>query len=254
MAEGKREERAALEFPSDAEVLAPTGRFRELSEGFGLAFDDGEVEKLGRFLGLLYSANELVNLTAIKNVEEAWERHIFDSLTLMAVTSEIEREARVVDVGAGGGLPGIPLAITNPYLEFRLVESTGKKAAFLEHAIKTLKLGNVQVMQGRAESVMSAEGGLRDIAHLAIARALGPMRVALELTSPAVRVGGRVVLVKGEKAEQELEEAKHAMHVLCVAHAGTIETPTGKLVVFEKTGRTPRSYPRRAGEPKRAPL
>ncbi len=254
MAEHKGEERDALEFPKGLAAVEPTARFLEVTRGYGLSFDGGEIEQLGRYLALLFAANELVNLTAIKDTAEAWERHIFDSLTLMAIISEMESCNRVVDVGAGGGLPGIPLAIVNPAVDFRLVESTGKKAAFLEHAIGELGLGNVKVVRERAELAMGWDGRLRHGADLVVARALGVTRVALELTSAAVRVGGKVALIKGQKAEEELADAKHAMHVLCVEHVATVDTATGKLVVFEKMGRTPKTYPRRAGEPKRTPL
>ena len=248
------EERGAIEFPKGVEPIDPPARFGELASGYGLSFDDGEVGRLGAFMGLLYAANEIMNLTAIKDVGEAWERHIFDSLTLMALTSDLDDGARVMDIGAGGGLPGIPLAIVHPKKEFRLVESTGKKVAFMEHAIGELGLENVRVVQDRAENVMCWDGPLRHIADLVVCRALGPARVALELTSPAAKVGGRVVLIKGQKAEEELEAAQHAMRILSLEHVGIIDTPTGKLMVFEKTARTPKTYPRRAGEPKRTPL
>ena len=75
-----------------------------------------------------------------------------------------------------------------------------------------------------------------------------------ELTVPLAKVGGLVLMTKGKRAEEELANAKQALHLLHAAHAGMVDTPTGRIVVIEKLRRTPRDYPRRDGEPKRAPL
>ncbi|MCA9286982.1 MAG: 16S rRNA (guanine(527)-N(7))-methyltransferase RsmG [Phycisphaerales bacterium] len=239
-------------------MLAPPAKFGELCAEFGLTLDAAEIDRLGRYLWLLLETNTHHNLTAIKDADEAWTRHIFDSLTLTAVLGELAgseagQEPRVIDVGSGGGLPGIPLAIAMPGLRFTLLEATGKKAAFLRHATAELGLGNVEVVAARAESA-GREDGRRDAYDAAVARAVGPLAVIAELTTPFVRTGGLAVLVKGERAEEELAAAKQALHLLHVGHAGTVETPTGRLVVLEKLRRTPKPYPRRDGEPRRVPL
>ena len=251
-------ERDAPAFPAAAGVLVPPARFGELCSAFGLTVEPAEIERLGRYLWLLLETNTHHNLTAIKDVDEAWTRHIFDSLTLTAVLGELAageegQGPRVIDVGSGGGLPGIPLAIALPGFRFTLLEATGKKAAFLRHAVTELGLGNVEVVAARAESA-GREGGRRDAYDAAVARAVGPLAVIAELATPFVRTGGLAVLVKGERAEEELAAAKQALHLLHVGQAGTVETPTGRLVVLEKLRRTPKAYPRRDGEPKRAPL
>ncbi|MEZ6235398.1 MAG: 16S rRNA (guanine(527)-N(7))-methyltransferase RsmG [Phycisphaerales bacterium] len=251
-------ERDAPAFPSATGVLAPPAKFGELCAEFGLTLDAAEIDRLGRYLWLLLETNTHHNLTAIKDADEAWTRHIFDSLTLTAVLGELSggedgQGPRVIDVGSGGGLPGIPLAIAMPDLRFTLLEATGKKAAFLRHAAAELGLGNVEVVAARAESA-GREDGRRDAYDAAVARAVGPLAVIAELTTPFVRTGGLAVLVKGERAEEELAAAKQALHLLHAGHAGTVETPTGRLVVLEKLRRTPKPYPRRDGEPKRVPL
>jgi 16S rRNA (guanine527-N7)-methyltransferase len=173
----------------------------------------------------------------------------------------------VIDVGSGGGLPGIPLAITRPDLTYTLLESTGKKADFLREAVKALGLGNVSVLAERAEVAAQdrgtrvsvgggshREGAHRESYDLVIARAVGRLAMLAELTVPFAKVGGRVALVKGQQAEEELTEAAEALHLLKALHAGTLETPTGRIVVLNKGAATPRIYPRADGEPKRAPL
>jgi len=242
----------------------PTQAFFEACAGFGIELESGESPRLGRFVSLLMEANERTNLTAIREVDEVWIRHIFDALTLLPVLGNCEpdepgRSLRVCDVGSGGGVPGLPLAIVRSDVEFTLLEATGRKVAFLEHVVEQMQLDNVRVVQGRAERLgapTAPEDGLwlRDRFDCVTARALGRIAVASELCVPLARVGGVVALVKGQRADEELAEAKRALHMLHVAHAGTVDTPTGRIVVLEKLRSTPRLYPRRDGEPKRSPL
>lgn len=234
-------------------TMQPPGWLDERAHGLGITFADGEVETLGRYLGLLLDTTQRMNLTAIKDPDEAWEKHILDSLSLLPVVAELGEEPRMIDVGSGGGLPGIPLAITNPGVRVTLLDATAKKCAFLEGVAQELGLPNVDVVNTRAE------GAGRDAAHrerydLVTARAVGRLAVLAELGVPLARVGGLCALIKGQRADEELAEAKPALHMLHTAHAGTIDTPTGRVVVLEKLRSTPRAYPRRDGEPKRSPL
>lgn len=236
--------------------LTPPDSFLAQARELGLEFDEGDLSRLGLYLALLLDANKAFNLTAIRDPAEAWTRHILDSLTLLPVLSELPEHSRVIDVGSGGGLPGIPLAITMPSLRFTLLEATSKKAAFLRDIRAPLSLGNAEVLNQRAESAahMHRADGHREKYGAAIARAVGPLAVIAELTCGFVEVGGVLALVKGEKAEQELEEAAKAISLLGLSHVGTIPTPTGRIVVLDKLRATPRTYPRADGEPRRVPL
>lgn len=248
-------ERGPLEFRSDVAPLVPPADFAAKAEELGIAFDDGDLQRLGKYLAMLLAANEVVNLTAVTEPSEAWSRHIMDSLTLMAPLSELEDGAMVIDVGSGGGLPGIPLACCMGHVRFTLLESTGKKAAFLRAVISAVGLKNAEVVCERAEVVGQDHKTHREMYDCVVARAVGPMSVIAELTVPLAKPEtGRVLLIKGQKAEEELLAAKQALHLLHAQHAGTIDTPTGKIVVLEKPRKTPRTYPRGAGEPKRRPL
>ncbi|MCH2147225.1 MAG: 16S rRNA (guanine(527)-N(7))-methyltransferase RsmG, partial [Phycisphaerales bacterium] len=108
--------------------------FIEEVASLGIEFDAGDVDALASYLHLLYEKNQVMNLTAVKSIEDAWERHLYDSLTLLPILSELQCE-HVIDVGSGGGLPGIPLAITLPEMTFVLVETTKKKALFLHEVV-----------------------------------------------------------------------------------------------------------------------
>jgi len=218
-----------------------------------IALESDDVSRLDAFLTMLLKRNEDFNLTAIREVSQAWERHILDSLTLLGPLASADART-VADVGSGGGLPGIPLAICMPETTFTLIEATGKKANFLREVIAALNITNAIVVQERAETLGQDHHEFREKFDAVIARAVGPMRVLLELTVPLVRVGGVVLAVKGQKAEAELAEAKPALHKLHSSHVQTIPTPTGRIVVVEKQRTTPRLYPRNPGEPKRRPL
>ncbi len=227
--------------------------FDDAAAKLGIEFDEGDVLRLGRYLDLLLETNKQFNLTAIKEPEEAWTKHILDSLSLIPALAK-EAAEHVVDVGSGGGLPGIPLAITMPQITFTLVETTRKKAMFLSEVVEQLGLDNVTVIAERAENLATKDGGFRDIADAVIARAVGPLQVLLELTIPFAKVDGVVLAIKGERAPIEIEDARKALHVLKAEVESSERSSTGTVVVIRKKESTPKKYPRVAGEPKRLPI
>ena len=219
----------------------------------GIDFDPGDLDKLGLYLALLLDANTRFNLTAITDPAQAWTRHILDSLSLVPYIDALDAKS-VLDIGSGGGLPGIPLAIAMPEVHFTLVEATGKKAKFLEDSRHRLCLGNVRIINERAEILGQDHVNFREKFDVVMARAVGRMPVLLELTIPLAKIEGHVLAMKGEKAAEEIAEAKAALHAL---HSSVIEskpTETGTIVIVQKQRKTPRLYPRKPGEPKRAPL
>jgi 16S rRNA (guanine527-N7)-methyltransferase len=248
------------------ESLSPPAGWVERVDALGVSFAPGELEKLGTYLGLLLDANTRMNLTAIRDANDAWEKHIFDALTIVPVLAELPEGgagSEVVDVGTGGGIPGLVLACVMPQARFTLVDATGKKCEFVREAAATLGLTNVTVLQDRAERMgqdrgektgSGRVGGHRGHYDAVVSRAVGRLATLLELTVPLAKVGGLIVLTKGQKADEELAEAKQTLHMLHAAHAGTVDTPTGRLVVIEKLRDTPKMYPRGDGEPKRSPL
>lgn len=232
--------------------MPPPERFVRISEEYGLAFEPGEVERYGRYLTLLLDANERMNLTTVTDPEWVWVRHIFDSLTLVPFVHAANAQ-RAVDVGTGGGLPGVPLAIAMPEIQITLIDATGKKVTFLREVCEDLGLRNVMLVNARAETA-AHEPAHRERYDVAVSRAVGKLQVLLEYTAPFVKVGGHIIAIKGEKAPQEIADAKRALHHLHCQHTGTRITPTGSVVVIEKQRSTPKKYPRRPGEPKRNPL
>jgi 16S rRNA (guanine527-N7)-methyltransferase len=235
--------------------LPPTPEFDAACRTIGLSLDDTERQLLGQYLALLLETNKQFNLTAIREPDQAWQRHILDSLSVLPFLHD---SLRIIDIGSGGGLPGIPLAITCPVGRFTLLEATGKKAGFLKHAAKVMALGNVSVVNDRAETV-GQDKTHRQKYELAVARAVGPMRVMLEYALPLIKTGGRVLAMKGRKVEAELDEAGDALLTLGGGDVAIYEALPGLdddavIVEVAKIRATPNPYPRRPGEPRHHPL
>lgn len=230
------------------------------------------LDKLAAYLDMILKANETTNLTAIRHREQAWSRLIVDSLTPLPgmppppETPEDEAEElsgtgelRLIDIGTGAGLPGVPLAIARPDVGVTLVEATGKKAAFLQTVIDELELSNTQVAQERAEN-LGQDPGHRAKYDVAVSRAVGPLPVVLEYSLPLLKVGGQVLAMKGPKAEAELRDSGDALVKLGGGEVAVIEAYPesfeNELVIVSviKESATPQEFPRLPGLPKKFPL
>lgn len=226
----------------------------------GLQFDPGDLDRLRGFLTLLYEANARMNLTAIREPAEAWSRHVLDSLTLLPWVgamrervAEAGREASLIDVGSGGGLPGLVIACVQPDLPITLVEATGKKARFLSQAAATLGLDRVEVLAERAE-VVGRDPAHRERHDLVTSRAVGPLQILAEYLVPLACETGTILAIKGAKAEAEIADARQALYRLHAEVVEVVPTSTGRVVVMGKKRPVPKAYPRATGEPKRNPL
>ncbi|MEX0652830.1 MAG: 16S rRNA (guanine(527)-N(7))-methyltransferase RsmG [Phycisphaeraceae bacterium] len=231
---------------------------REL-EQLGVTLAPDRLDTLARYLARLLDATQRVNLTAIREPDAAWRRLIIDSLTLLPGFDPVPAGAAIIDIGTGGGLPGIPLAIARPDLRVTLLEATGKKVRFLNDCITELHLANTQAIQARAEAV-GQDAAHRQRYDVAVSRAVGPMPEVLEYSLPLVKVGGRVLVMKGPKVEQELAAAGDALNILGAGELEVFEAyppAFGQdlvIVSLLKDRATPKAYPRRPGVPHHEPL
>ncbi len=243
--------------PTDLPPIPPTLNQNLLT--LGIELDPDCFPQLAHYLQLLYQANQQFNLTAIKDLAVAWDRHILDSLTLLPGFAQAQTHDQVIDIGSGGGLPAIPLAITRPDLKFILVEATGKKAKFLEETAEKLKLQNVKVINTRAET-LGQDPQHRQQYPYATCRAVGPMNILLEYTLPLLKVGGQLLAMKGPALEEELKNAADALTTLGAGDIQIFEayTPQFKqntlIAAITKQDPTPTQYPRLPGTPKQDPL
>ena len=228
----------------------------------GLSLDAAQLAQFETYYGELADWNTRMNLTSVIAYDEVQVKHFRDSLTVLpALVSHPRSDTRVVDVGAGAGLPGLPLKLAVPSTSLTLVESTGKKANFLRHVVDTLALDGVEVLTGRAEE-LAHRPELRDSFDLALARGLARLPTLLECTLPFTRTGGLVAAWKhgGEGLKEELASARNALQLL----GGRVQSiypvkATGLednrvVVIIEKVRDTPDDYPRRNGVPRKQPL
>jgi 16S rRNA (guanine527-N7)-methyltransferase len=234
-------------------ISAPPETFFEEVRALGVEFDEGDVERLGTYLRCLRAGQERFNLTAITEAEAMWTRHVLDSLTLVPLLASLGAKT-VADVGSGGGLPGVVLAVVMSDVEFTLVEATGKKAAFLTETLAALGATNARVVNERAETIGRDRETHRERYDAVVARAVGRLPVLLELTVPLARVGGCVLAIKGGRAAEEIADSSAALRALKCSVADTRRTSTGTIVIVAKDGPTPKRYPRRPGEPKKDPI
>jgi 16S rRNA (guanine527-N7)-methyltransferase len=208
----------------------------------GISVTDSKLKELAR---LISEWPGLVSLPA--------EELIADALVLL---DHLGETGRVVDVGSGGGLPGLPLKIARPGLDLTLVEADQAKAAFLVRACAALGLSDVVVVARRAEEV-GQDPLYRESFDVAVARALAPMPVLAELCLPLVRVGGRLLAQKTETedvaaAGRAIEIMGGELHQVVVAPSAARRS--GTVVVVDKVRPTPPAFPRRPGVPARKPL
>ena len=238
-----------------------TALLRRVGERLGLAeaLDEPAVARFERLAAELVVANERMNLTRLTRPDEIALGHMLDALMGLRVLDELGDRARLIDVGSGAGFPGLALAIARPEWRLTLLDARAKIVGWLAHAAETLELERVTAVQARAEDHAHLEGE-RASYDIALARAVAALPTLLELTLPLVREGGLVVAWKGETADAEIAEAANALSVLGgrVKRRFRYRLPgldhDRVLVVVQKRRRTPRSYPRKAGTPKRKPL
>jgi 16S rRNA (guanine527-N7)-methyltransferase len=170
----------------------------ELAEGLhALALPDALAPKLLDYLELLARWNKTYNLTSVREPREMLRRHLLDSLAMQRFVDA----GPLADLGAGPGLPGIPLAIADPGLQVTLIDSNGKMSRFQREAVRTLGLDNVRVLQSRAENV-AEPGAYRLLTARALDRLAGILAVGGHLLAP----GGRLLAMKGQRPDEEIAE------------------------------------------------
>ncbi len=230
----------------------------------GVPLSSHQEARLREYTQRLLAANRRVNLTALRDESALLQRYLLDSLALLPVMAQTlgcsvealrARSLRGIDVGSGGGAPGIPLAIAWPALRMTLVEATAKKARFLQEVTQSLELP-VPVLSQRAEEV-AHQPAHRERYDLVTARAVAALPALVELTLPFLRVGGWAFFPKGERAGEETQAALAAIQILGGEEVQKVPYPgsdAGAIVVIRKVATTPERYPRRPGVPTRRPL
>lgn len=232
----------------------------EYARAFGIDLTPVQQENFERYYHLLVEWNERFNLTTLTEYTAVQIKHFLDSLSAAPLLQGAGVNGKkLIDVGAGAGLPGMALAIAFPELRVTLLEATGKKVRFLDTVIRALPLENALAVHGRAEE-FAHDAKQRAQYDFAVARALAPMPTLVEYTLPFVRMGGQLVAYKALEAEQETQAAQRALEKLGGQLRQIVPVKLADLedvrhlVVIEKIAPTPSIYPRAGGLPKNKPL
>ncbi len=210
------------------------------------------LELAERYANLLTGPGVERGLIGPREVERIWDRHVLNSA---AVAELIEEDARVVDIGSGAGLPGLPIAIARPDVRVALVEPMLRRTEFLTEVVSELGL-SADVVRGRAE-----EPGVRDSAggaDVVASRAVASLDKLIRWSFPLLRPGGRMMALKGERAEDEVAEAERAMASLGATDVRVVRcgvsysSPPVTVVIAVRGERSPdRRRPTRAAERRR---
>jgi 16S rRNA (guanine527-N7)-methyltransferase len=224
-----------------------------LAERFGLG--TAEAQRMERLLVALLE--DPAAPTAIRQRRKALDDHVADSLVALDLV-EVRRARVAIDIGSGAGLPALPLAIALPQCRFTLLESTGRKCAFLERTVEACQLANVAVLQARAEEAPAL--GLRDTAELVTVRAVAELGVVAEYAAPLLRIGGVLLAWRGRRDPGAEVEAETAGRELGLESGRVIQVwpyPTARdryLHLMSKVSITPERFPRRPGVALKRPL
>jgi 16S rRNA (guanine527-N7)-methyltransferase len=238
----------------------PPGYERALEAGLaqlGLEVPVAARTAIDGHVRLLLAWTGAINLTAVRDPVEVARRHVLDSLAGVRILERLDGE-RFLDLGSGGGFPGLPLVAALPGRTALLVESVTKKAAFLSTAVAAVGLASrVAVANARAE-VIASQPGDRGRWPVVVVRAVAPLADIVELAFPLLASGGHVVAWKRGELAAELAGARRALTALgggtmTVEPAGVADLPAHVLVVVRKSGPTPDGYPRDPALRKRQP-
>jgi 16S rRNA (guanine527-N7)-methyltransferase len=220
----------------------------------GLALDDAKISQLAAYGAAVLEQNKVMNLTAITDPVQAARLHLLDSLALLTVADL--KGKRVIDVGTGAGMPGVPLKIAEPGIDLTLLDSTEKKINFLKSLLPRLGT-DANCVSARAEEFAASH---RECYDAAVSRAVARLRLLAELCLPLVKVGGWFYALKGPDAGDEAAEAANAVKTLGGAAPEIVQvTIPGTdaahcIVKIQKIAPTPGQYPRAWGKMKKAPL
>lgn len=215
-------------------------------------------EKFYALTNIMTEVNQVMNLTAIREVDKIIPLHYADCVKIAHL---FPQNATVIDIGCGGGFPTLPLAIVRPDLQITGIDSTAKKVAYVANTARALGLNNVKTLSARAEE-LAQDPEYREKFDCATSRAVARFNVLSELCLPFVKIGGKMIIMKGASGQEELDEGLEGVRKL----GGEVESLAKDTLItpaeqemrfnltFSKTLATPTQYPRAFGQIKKKPL
>ncbi|MBN1368047.1 MAG: 16S rRNA (guanine(527)-N(7))-methyltransferase RsmG [Dehalococcoidales bacterium] len=228
------------------------------AQKLGITLNQEQLDKFHIFFQELIEWNKRFNLTHITEYEEVISKHFLDSLSIIAA-GQLKDTDRVIDVGTGGGFPGLPLLIAYPHFKLVLLEATAKKVIFLKHITQVLGLSVQEIITDRAETV-AHQPEYREQFDIVLSRAVAELPAAVELTLPFCKIGGVFIASKKGDITQEVSLSLKGIDILGgklreIKPVTLKELPDQRqLVIIDKIKSTPVQYPRRPGMPEKKPI
>ena len=248
-------------FENSSAIISIVEKLESGAKKLGLHLSPQQLEQFQIYYQELIDWNQRVNLTRITGYEEVQIKHFLDSLSLVLALKPPtgQGDFRLIDVGTGAGIPGIPLKILLPEIKLVLLDATAKKANFLRHIKGKLELDDVEIVVGRAEEV-AHKTQYRESFDLVLSRAVAPLPTLVELTLPFCALGGSFIAQKKGDINSEISQAARVISLLGgnlreVKKVDLVEfTDERWLIIIDKVSPTPQQYPRRPGIPAKRPL
>lgn len=228
--------------------------FFEESEKNNIKVNDEEIENLYKYMNGIIEWNDKVNVTAITEEKVFIVKHFIDSLL---INHYLQGKKSIIDIGTGGGFPGIPLKILNKDKKFTLIDSVNKKLNVIRDITSRMEIKNLEVIHARAEDLANKDE-YREKYDVATTRAVSNLSTILEYMLPFVKVGGMAVCMKGPNYINELNEAKKAIEILGgkfeKIETFNIDDSERNIIIIKKVKKTPENFPRGQGKPLKEPI
>ncbi len=231
---------------------------------YNIKLTEKQVRQFQKYWQFLYDYNLHTNLVSSAELDIVVSKHFADSISIALLQDYLNLNSvkTFIDVGTGGGFPGIPIIITYPKLKLCAIDSTGKKTKFLSYLVGKIGVTDrVEIINSRAEEFIK-ESGRRENFDFCVARAVSKLNILIEYTLPFVKVGGYFVAYKAKIFQEEIEEAKNALSILGGEVVKTVgynisndmNSEERNLILIKKINHTPEKYPRNTGIPLKNPL
>jgi|SRR6056297_3144620 len=234
------------------------GYFENLLKKTDIDYNEGSIKSFKKYKDLIIEWNKKINITSIDSEEEIYLKHFIDSIIIKKYVI-IKKGSKTIDVGTGGGFPGIPLKLIDNDMDITLVDSLNKRIKFLDEVVKELDLEDVECIHARAEE-LGKNKKYREKYDYGFSRAVASLNVLLEYVLPFVKKGGLFIAFKGSNFKDEIQESKKALNLLGgeiidIREYKLPETDISRsMIVVKKINSTPKKYPRKPGTPNKKPL